>query len=83
MTVSSSLDPDQARQFVGPDRCPIYLQRLSVDDTRWQRLNKIWASTWYFGTCRIYLSSHTPNRDVDESHAKIETSGPTRYITLG
>ena len=31
--VSSRLDPDQARPFVGPDLGPICLQRLSADDT--------------------------------------------------
>ena len=31
--VSNSLDPDQARQNVGPDLGPNCLQRLSADDT--------------------------------------------------
>ena len=31
--VSNSLDPDQARQFVGPDLGPNSLQMLSADDT--------------------------------------------------
>ena len=31
--VSSSLDPDHARCFVGPDLGPNRLQRLSADDT--------------------------------------------------
>ena len=31
--MSSILDPDQARQFVGPDLGPNCLQRLSADDT--------------------------------------------------
>ena len=30
--VSNSLDPDQARQFVGPDLGPNCLQRLAADD---------------------------------------------------
>ena len=30
---SNSLDPDQARLFVGPDLDPNCLQRLSADDT--------------------------------------------------
>ena len=30
--VSNSLDPDQARHFVGPDLGPKCLQRLSVDN---------------------------------------------------
>ena len=31
--VANSLDPDQARHFVGPDLDPNCLQRLSADDT--------------------------------------------------
>ena len=31
--VSNSLDPDQARHYVGPDLDPNCLQRLSADDT--------------------------------------------------
>ena len=31
--VSNSLDPDQARHFVGPDLGPNGLQRLLADDT--------------------------------------------------
>ena len=30
--VSNSLDPDQARHYVGPDLDPKCLQRLSADD---------------------------------------------------
>ena len=33
MRVSNSLDPDQARQFVGPDLGPNCLQRLSAEDS--------------------------------------------------
>ena len=32
--VSISLDPDQARRFVGPDLGPNCLQKLSADDAR-------------------------------------------------
>ena len=31
--LSNSLDPDQARHFVGPDLDPNCLQRLSADNT--------------------------------------------------
>ena len=31
--MSNSLDPDQARRFVGPDLGPNWMQRLSADDT--------------------------------------------------
>ena len=36
--MSNSLDPDQARQTVGPDLGPNYLQRLSADDISRQRV---------------------------------------------
>ena len=39
MRMSNSLDPDQARQFVGPDLGPNCLPRLSADDTSRQRVN--------------------------------------------
>ena len=32
--MSNSLDPDQARHFVGPDLGPNCLQRLSADDKK-------------------------------------------------
>ena len=35
--VSNSLDPDQARQNVGPDLGPNCMQRLSADDTGRQK----------------------------------------------
>ena len=38
--VSNSLDPNQARQNVGPDQGLIYLQRLSADDTGGQRVEE-------------------------------------------
>ena len=37
--MSNSLDPDQARRFVGPDLGPNCLQRLSADDTIRQSYN--------------------------------------------
>ena len=37
--MSNSLDPDQARRFVGPDLGPNCLPRLSADDTGRQRVN--------------------------------------------
>ena len=42
--MSNSLDPDQAQQNVGPGLGPNYLQRLSVDNTRWQRVKVICAT---------------------------------------
>ena len=38
---SNSLDPDQARQIVGPDLGPNSLQMLSADDTSRQRVSKV------------------------------------------
>ena len=35
--VSKSLDPDQARRFIGPDLGPDCLQKLSADDTSRQK----------------------------------------------
>ena len=37
--MSNSLDPDQARQFVGPDLGPNCLPRLSANDTGRQIVN--------------------------------------------
>ena len=39
--VSNSLNPDQARHFVGPDLGPICLQRLSADDISKQKVNAL------------------------------------------
>ena len=39
--VSNSLDPDQARHFVGPDLGPNCLQMLSAGDTSRQRVNNL------------------------------------------
>ena len=36
--MSNSLDPDQARRFVGPDLGPNCLPRISADDTGRQRV---------------------------------------------
>ena len=38
ITVSNSLDPDQARHFVAPDLGQNCLQRLSADNNRKQRV---------------------------------------------
>ena len=37
--MSNSLDPDQARQIVGPDLGPNCLPRLTADDTGRQTVN--------------------------------------------
>ena len=41
MRESNSLDPDQARRFVGPDLGPHSLQRSSANDTSRQRVSKV------------------------------------------
>ena len=38
ISLSNSLDPDQARQNVGPDLGPNCMPRLSADDTSRQRV---------------------------------------------
>ena len=38
--VSSGLDPDQGRHFVGPDPGPYCLQRLSAEDNSMSRFNR-------------------------------------------
>ena len=38
ITVSNSLDPDQARRYVGPDLDPNCLQSSSADDTSRRRV---------------------------------------------
>ena len=49
--VSNSLDPDQARHFVGPDLGPNCLQRLSAEiagkelNTK-QLVDTFWANPW-------------------------------------
>ena len=39
--MSNSLDPDQARRFVGPDLGPNCLPRSSADDTGRQRVDTV------------------------------------------
>ena len=38
--MSNSLDPDQARHFVGPDLGPNLLHRLSADEKKWPPVGK-------------------------------------------
>ena len=47
--MSNSLDPDQARRFVGPDHGPNCLPKLSADDTGRQRVNRYQTSRNYGG----------------------------------
>ena len=44
--VSNSLNPDQARLFVGPGLGQNCLQRLSADDTRMLRVEGVPGSKW-------------------------------------
>ena len=41
ISVLNSLDPDQARRFVGPDLGPNILQKSSADDTSRQMLKAL------------------------------------------
>ena len=58
--MSNSLDPDQARRFVGPDLGPNCLPRLSADDTARQRVN--WLS--YFPCYDVMDISVWPLKSV-------------------
>ena len=58
---SNSLDPDQARHFVGPDLGPNYLQRLSAGDRSRQRVN--------IGFC--VLVSLSTNKRLQYKHSLI------------
>ena len=44
--MSDSLDPDQARRFVGPDLRPTCLPRLSADDTGRQTVKSGSIASW-------------------------------------
>ena len=46
--MSKSLDPDQARHFVGPDLGPNCLQNLSADDTSRYRANHLTADKLHY-----------------------------------
>ena len=58
--VSNSLDPDQARRFVGPDLGPNCLQKLPADDARRQRVNifnklvRVYFRLFTFEKCQFY-----------------------------
>ena len=58
---SKSLDPDQARHFVGPDLAPNTLQRVSADYTRKQRVNKKLINFYHVS---MFLSLNTFNGTV-------------------
>ena len=63
--VSNSLDPDQARHFVGPDLSPNSLQRLSADiagkKLNTKQLDTFWLKPWLklisFGSNFLYLAN--------------------------
>ena len=65
--MSNSLDPDQARHFVGPDQVPNCLQRLSADNVS-KELNtkqlvdttfwlKLWLKVISFGSNFFHLAT--------------------------
>ena len=53
--VSNSLDPDQARPYVGPDLGPNCLYRLSADDTRVDGKELIFSLILVFSGCAVIL----------------------------
>ena len=53
--MSNSLDPDQTRHIVGPDLGPNCLQRLSADDTSWQRAM---LEVFFRETCFYFTLNH-------------------------
>ena len=55
--MSNSLDPDQARRFVGPDLGPNCLPRLSADVTGKQRVNLSSFHPLYLKTLASLCSS--------------------------
>ena len=54
----NSLDPDQARRFVGPDLGPNCLQRISADDISRLRDNNIWAEAVPFNVSLPLIWKH-------------------------
>ena len=64
--MSNSLDPDQARRFVGPDLGPKCLQKLSADGTSRQRVNGKQKYTNFF-SCYNWVVAITSaiNKDLD------------------
>ena len=55
--MSNSLDPDQARQDVGPDLNQNYLQRLSADDTS---MENVYMNTG--GRSKVLSLTHRKNQ---------------------
>ena len=66
--MSNSLDPDQARHFVGPDPGPNYLQSLSADDIGRQRVNALFI---IFSVCAEY--NHVRTWSVTRFRGMIST----------
>ena len=54
MRMSNRLDPNQARQIVGPDLGPNCLQRLSADNTGRERVNRHMTSNVLYMELGIY-----------------------------
>ena len=57
--MSNSLDPDQARRFVGPDLGPNCLPRLSADDTGRQRVNSTTTTLGYELFSIFFMDFHS------------------------
>ena len=77
--VSNSLDPDQARHFVGPDLGPNCLQRLSADNIKYYFLadtlaedDFIWLQLFPFGYSvgyNKYCARVSPGKPSDQDCA--------------
>ena len=64
--MSNSLDPDQARRFVGPDLGPNCLPRLSADDTGRQRVK--WNFFFVFLKLYFVVAIFDLMHDVEAIH---------------
>ena len=75
--VSNSLDPDQARQFVGPDLGPNCFQRLSADDTSTQRV-KFLLLPFSLGDNLSYRNAERENKVMAMEAQTSTVSYPSR-----
>ena len=75
--MSNSLDPGQARCFVGPDLDPSCLQRLSADDTSRRSVNSL-INTRIDGN--ITLVCYLP-REISLLHSILLTCATAREIS--
>ena len=77
MRVSNSLDPDQARHYVGPDLDPSCLQRLSADDKSGQVIWYLFVS-FFQGEFGVYIVSDGSSRPY---RCKIKAPGFAHLVS--